>query len=124
MDEGRVVTKIWGEEVYITNRPEFCSKWLYISPGYVCSLHYHPKKAESFHVVAGSGVIVVGSTLWPVSVGETLHVPRGTPHCFATLTGMTLLEVSTQHSDEDVCRINESHALDPVADAKLWWTMP
>ena len=120
MDEGLIVPKLWGEEIYITNRIEYCSKWLYLSPGYVCSLHFHPQKTETFHVVAGVGVVVSGPISYRVQVGDTVHIHRGVRHCFATLTGMTLLEVSTHHEDSDVVRINESHALTAEGDVELW----
>jgi mannose-6-phosphate isomerase-like protein (cupin superfamily) len=118
-EEGKIVEKVWGEEHYITNRSEYCSKWLYVNPFSVCSEHMHPIKVETFHVVIGRGVISVGDELKVVLGGDTVHIPAGTYHLFATSTGMTLLEVSTQHSDEDVVRRTESHRLSTVNDVAI-----
>lgn len=110
------ITKIWGEEEVICNTPLYATKYLYLNPGFVCSEHRHPVKDETFHVVAGDGVISVQGKIQRVKVGDTVHVPVGQYHYFATKTGMTLLEVSTEHSDADVERLSQSHALDPERD--------
>jgi uncharacterized cupin superfamily protein len=111
MEEGKLVKKDWGEEEYITNTPQYCAKFLYVSPGYVCSIHRHPVKTETFHVISGEGVITLDGRLHRVTHGNTVHIPQGMYHCFGTLTGMTLLEVSTHHEDDDCQRANQSHKL-------------
>ncbi len=117
MAEGRTVEKVWGEEEIICNTPLYCSKWLYVMSGFVCSEHRHRIKDETFHVIAGVGVISVQGRLQRVKVGDTVHIPVGQYHFFATTTGLTLLEVSTEHRDSDVERLSESHALNPDRDA-------
>jgi quercetin dioxygenase-like cupin family protein len=111
MEEGKIVKKDWGEEEYITNTLEYCAKFLYVAPGFVCSIHRHLVKTESFHVVSGEGVIGLDGHLHRVVQGNTLHIPRNSYHFFASLEGMTLLEVSTHHEDSDVQRANNSHKL-------------
>ena len=110
-DEGRVVEKTWGSEEWITNTPEYCGKFLYITPGHVCSIHRHPVKTETFHVLAGEGVIGLDQALIRVEAGNAVHIPARTYHFFASLTGMTLLELSTHHDDDDCQRANNSHKM-------------
>lgn len=117
MEEGKIVPKLWGEEQYITNTSRYCAKFLHVQPHYVCSEHMHRVKDETFHVIAGEGVILVGGRVLSVTAGDTVHVPVRTYHCFATATGMTLLEISTHHSDEDVERLSESHRINFLQDS-------
>jgi quercetin dioxygenase-like cupin family protein len=111
MLEGLVVEKVWGREVYVTSMPEYTAKFLHISPGFACSIHRHPIKTESFHVMLGQGVISVDGRLQKVDVGDTVHIPRNTYHFFAAVEEMTLLEISTHHEDEDVERVQSSRTL-------------
>src|SRR5690348_17695693 len=100
MEENQIVSKVWGEEEILINLPDlYCSKYLYVTPGYVSSTHRHAKKHETFICVAGSGFIQVDGNLKPFSEGAKQIVPPGTWHCFGSLEGMTLLEVSTEHAD-------------------------
>lgn len=119
MDEGKIVKKEWGEEEWITNTPQYCAKFLYVKPGYVCSIHRHPVKTETFHIISGEGVISVDGQIGFVTVGQTVHIPQGIYHCFGSLTGMTLLEVSTHHEDDDCMRANSSHRLSWERDAPM-----
>jgi mannose-6-phosphate isomerase-like protein (cupin superfamily) len=113
-------TKLWGVEEVIVNRAEYCAKFLRVKPGYTCSLHRHRIKTETFHVLHGSGVIGVGDS-GPLLVQEglTVHIPPGKWHFFASREGMTLLEISTEHSDEDVERASPSHRLTGDKDATV-----
>ncbi len=114
------IQKVWGEEIVICNTPLYAAKWLHIEPFYTCSDHFHPTKDEMFHVITGSGVICKSGQMHVVKVGDTIHIPANTRHYFATATGMTLLEVSTHHDDDDVVRRAPSHRLTAKDDEALW----
>lgn len=51
-----------------------------IPAGEVCSLHVHTGKAETWIVVAGTGIARIGSWQQPVSTGDALVTPPGNPH--------------------------------------------
>jgi mannose-6-phosphate isomerase-like protein (cupin superfamily) len=103
-------------EEWLVNNEEYCAKLLWITPGFQCSLHYHPIKHETF--VALDGLIRVEyhdggkhcETLLSGKRRDTLTIPPNTPHRFWALgfEGGLLLEISTTHSDEDVVRIESS----------------
>lgn len=120
MEENKSVPKVWGAEQYVTNRPEYCAKFLTVLKGYVCSEHRHLVKTESFYVLEGSGIITVNGFITKVKEGDIVHIRRGAWHCFATASGMKLLEISTHHDDADVERSWESHALTQEDDPALW----
>ena len=108
------VAKKWGEEIWIVNNEKYCGKYLIINKGACSSLHYHPKKMESFMCIQGLVLLYVqqGEELKSYRMEKNdcvITLMPGTPHAFQGLTeGATLLEISTTHNDEDVVRLTES----------------
>lgn len=120
MTEETIIEKVWGEESILVNLPDlYCAKYLYVSPGFLCSTHRHHLKHETFICVAGSGFIFVNGHLKPFREGDRQIIEPGTWHSFGSVDGMTLLEVSTTHDDSDVERSSESRRILP-SEQKLW----
>ncbi len=103
--------KTWGTEELIVSTPLYTGKFLYVKPGFRCSTHMHPVKDETFLCLGGSGIVSVNGFPKPFFEGCKQRILPGDWHFFASEEGMTLLEVSTEHRDTDVERINESRAL-------------
>lgn len=102
----QVIPKVWGREVWLVNEPEYTCKLLEINKGSSGSLHYHPKKKETFIPAMGKVKLEYGDKT--VKLKEPVTILPGIPHRFTGLKQSTILEVSTFHSDEDVVRIEES----------------
>jgi hypothetical protein len=50
----KIVTKLWGYEKHLVNTELYCGKILVALPnGMACSIHYHKRKTETFHVLKG-----------------------------------------------------------------------
>ena len=111
------VSKGWGHELWIVNKPEYCGKLLYIEKGKRCSWHYHKIKDEVFYLQSGKilirfsdddelyrdGLIATKEKiLYP---GENFHVYIGLRHQMVALEDSELFEFSTQHFDSDSYRI-------------------
>ena len=104
------VEKVWGWEHWIANEPEYCGKLLYISKGASSSLHYHPKKKETFYLLSGEAELELGEDIlfhfpyynYPVTIAPN------TLHRFTAAKDSVILEVSTHHNDKDVVRLEES----------------
>ena len=113
MVEPKIVTKGWGEEVWIHNDEEYCGKILrFFKSGNKFSLHYHMLKKESWYVAKGSFDYVWLDTesgsenTSQISVGSCITIERGLPHQLIALEDNSeIFEVSTQHFDEDSYRI-------------------
>lgn len=113
------VAKLWGLEEWLVNNEKYCAKLLWITPGFQCSLHYHPIKAETF--VALDGLVRVEyhigkqviQTILSGHRRDTLTIPPETPHRFWSMGagGGLLLEISTTHDDADVVRIEPSREM-------------
>ena len=53
-----------------------------VAPGEGTPLHIHVEQAETFHVVSGTFRFRVGDKEVIGKPGFTVHIPKGTPHCF------------------------------------------
>jgi len=108
-----IVPKLWGEERWIVNNQKYCAKLLLLKPGFRSSLHYHPVKDETFHILEGDCFLEIGSQNSYLAPTETIRIQPGVKHCFWTANpqGCTILEISTPHSDQDVVRLVESKAV-------------
>ena len=106
----RQVKKKWGVELWIVNR-EYCGKILRVHPGHQCSLHAHPKKAETFYVMAGVGILEIDDQEHALTKGVIADILPGQFHRFINASDnfdLILFEFSTHHEDDDVVRKEES----------------
>ena len=52
-----------------------------VESGHETALHLHRTSEELYHISAGQGLMTLGMEQFLVSVGETVCIPPGTPHC-------------------------------------------
>lgn len=111
---GPITEKLWGTETLMTNEDLYCSKFLKINPGFQCSLHKHFKKKESFSVLEGEVLLEIKLNEHDsikkeiLKPGDTKLILPGTFHRFSSVHGAIMLETSTNHSDDDVYRLEDS----------------
>lgn len=113
--EPRHVKKKWGYETHIVNHVLYCGKILTVSQRKVaCSLHYHAKKHETFHILRGAlhlqTLLPTGRTGgYILKAGSTLVLPPRTAHRF-WIEGEVcdFIEVSTMDDPDDSIRIFKS----------------
>jgi mannose-6-phosphate isomerase-like protein (cupin superfamily) len=63
-----------------------------VSPGETTRLHRHLVSEELYHVTHGIGHMTLDDEQFDVSVGDTVCIPPGTPHCIRN-TGDTPLHI-------------------------------
>lgn len=109
--------KGWGRELWIANSHLYCGKILDVKKRKKCSIHYHKIKDETFYISKGK----IQLDFYPdypknypdsrkrlvMSRGDIIHIPKGLPHQFLGLEDSEIIEVSTQHFDEDSNRIEK-----------------
>lgn len=103
------VEKVWGYELWLVNRPEYCGKLLFVDKNAESSSHCHRLKTETFKCLEGAALLTVDGTeyvLSPVSRAKTIM--PGSYHSFKAIIKTTILEVSTHHDEDDVYRKTES----------------
>jgi len=111
-----IVKKLWGYEKHIVNTDLYCGKILVALPnGMACSVHYHKKKTETFHIVRGSlhlQLFSIDGTLQQQTVlnaGDSLTLSPLTPHRFWAIDELCeFIEFSTTDAPEDSYRLIDS----------------
>ena len=105
--------KGWGHEVWIVNNPSYCGKILVVKKGKRCSLHFHKEKTETMFVNKGQIEMTYGSLDSTVRskvvllVGDAFHIPPLMVHQFLALEDSEIIEVSTQHFEQDSFRLEK-----------------
>jgi len=112
--EIKFVSKGWGYEKWIVNKPEYCGKLLYFEKGKRCSWHYHKIKDEVFYIQSGKILVKYSdddhlekANEKILTKGDNFHVYTGLRHQMIALENTELFEFSTQHFDEDSYRIKK-----------------
>ena len=52
-----------------------------VPPGTSTHLHRHRQSEEIYHIVRGSGLMLLGEERFAVTRGDSICIPPGTPHC-------------------------------------------
>ena len=107
------VPKGWGREIWIHNSEQYCGKILEFDEGKKFSMHFHKIKTETWYVLKGrllfEWIDFEKGNLHDVIVneGETIHIPAELCHRLTAHEPSQILEVSTQHFDEDSYRVKK-----------------
>ena len=106
------VSKGWGYEKWIVNKPEYCGKLLFLKKDKRCSWHYHKIKDEVFYLQSGKLLVkyseqddIEKAQEMILEPGQNFHVYIGLRHQMLAIEDSELFEFSTQHFDEDSHRI-------------------
>lgn len=63
-----------------------------IQPGQRTCLHQHQQTEELYHITTGIGIMTLATERFTVTVGDTVCIPPGTPHCIEN-TGTEALHI-------------------------------
>jgi len=102
------VDKVWGSEVWLVNNDMYCGKILSLNKDAHCSLHYHKIKEETFFILEGKVLMEVGKDTRTMVCGDSVHIKPRTNHRFTGLVDSKILEISTQHFEDDSYRLEVS----------------
>lgn len=107
--------KGWGKEDWIHNDERYCGKVLTLFRHKYMSYHYHKKKHETFYLLSGKVFVTLGdlqdeffripTKMFIMYPGEVLEIPPNTPHSVLALDDSAIMEVSTEHFENDSFRI-------------------
>lgn len=108
----KIVDKDWGREIWIVNCDKYCGKILELDGGYISSYHCHKIKQETFYCLEGIFILKLEGEEAPMIVGgEPVTIFPGQYHSFRSAVGAKILEISTEHREDDVVRSIPSHRL-------------
>ena len=106
--EQETYEKVWGKEVWICNTLLYCGKILHLKKGYRCSIHHHEIKDEVFYILKGRVYLEVDGEKYTMEVGDAIRITPGLRHRFTGILNSEILEVSTQHFEDDSYRTTQS----------------
>lgn len=114
----KIVKKVWGKEIWFANSPLYCGKILYLNKGYICSYHYHKLKNETFYILSGKVEMILNGTKVTLLKGESVDLKPYDKHSFAGIKSSVILEVSSQHIEDDSYRETQSRIWNRYAQGK------
>ena len=103
--------KGWGKEEWIINCPDYCMKFLDFKAGTKGSMHFHVSKHETWYIAYGKLMLSTINTdnadksQVILTQGDVVDIPRLNPHQVEALEDTRIIEVSTQHFEEDSYRV-------------------
>lgn len=83
-----------------------------VPPGISTLLHRHARTEEIYHFTQGSGRMTLGAESFAVTVGDSIAIPPGTPHCIEN-TGPEALHIlcccapAYSHEDTELLPISD-----------------
>jgi quercetin dioxygenase-like cupin family protein len=108
----QIYPKGWGHELWLVNSKLYCGKILVFKDGKRCSWHFHKIKTETFYVLQGEFRImysmeddIQSANSIVLNQGQIFHVPRLMRHQMIANGDSQLIEVSTEHSENDSYRL-------------------
>ena len=111
---GQVVNKDWGNEIRIVSNEDnnYSGKILNINQNNFTSTHFHSKKHKTFYVLSGTLTVEIVEPdtaelmSYDVDSEETFEIEQNVAHrLLAKDGGVTVIEMSTYHEDNDVYRV-------------------
>ena len=105
------IEKGWGYELWMVNNAKYCGKILKFNKNAKFSMHYHLKKDETWFIKSGKFTFrwidthnanIIEKELIE---NDTIRIPIGLPHQLETIDGGEIIEISTQHFEDDSYRI-------------------
>ena len=105
------VLRPWGKFHVIHDEKNYKLKRIEVNPGQRLSYQYHNKRAETWVIVEGTGIITIDGLDKEYSKGDTVIIPVGTKHRIENKDKETvvLIEIQTgsYFGEDDITRIED-----------------
>ncbi|GAB4184641.1 MAG: mannose-1-phosphate guanylyltransferase/mannose-6-phosphate isomerase [Thalassobaculales bacterium] len=111
-----VVFRPWGQFRSIDSGPGYQVKRLVVQPGGRLSLQLHHRRTEHWVVVDGLARVTTGQLVRVLEPGQSVMVPRGTPHRLENAGAAPLVLIEVQSGDylgeDDIVRLDDAYGRD------------
>ena len=101
----------WGSFDRFTLNEFSTVKIISLQPLQKLSLQTHTKRSECWHIIAGSGDVIIDGTVHPAKAGDDFEIAIGAAHrAIASAEGLTFLEIALGTFDEhDEVRLEDAY---------------
>ncbi len=114
------VKRPWGFFTRYTKNDPSTVKIISVNAGASLSLQYHHGREEFWHILSGTGTVIVGKKKYIAKPGKEFTVPANTLHRISATTPLQFLEIATGHFDEmDIVRVQDSYGRVLKSNKKL-----
>ena len=105
--EPRVEKRVWGNEIFLVETPNYIGKRLEMNAGTAGGLQVHVEKEETFYLLSGRAWVdydngVGGLARHEMVPGEIFHIPPNATHRVIAVEDCVFFEASTPHFDDRV----------------------
>lgn len=105
--DGSIIRELFHPDIHGNKKQSLAEATIPL--GFETMLHKHIQSEEIYHITEGTGLMRSGKERFDVKVGDTLHVPPGTPHQIKN-TGNIPLKIlcccSSPYSHDDTELLN------------------
>lgn len=100
----------WGSFTQFTKNDPATVKIISVKAGASLSLQYHHHRAEFWHVLSGTGKVIVDKKTYVAKLGKEFTVPPETLHRIIATTPLTILEIATgDFKETDIVRVSDEY---------------
>ena len=103
----------WGSFTTLEEGPGYKIKRIEVNPKGRLSYQYHMKRAESWTIIQGQGIVTIDGVEQKVSAGESIKINKEAKHRILN-SGDTLLvfievQTGTYFGEDDIVRIEDDY---------------
>ena len=113
-----VVDRPWGSYTVLEEGPGYKVKRIRVLPGRRLSLQMHRQRSEHWVVIAGTGRVTCGKTVFDVGPGENALIPKRTRHRLENPRKSPLDMIEVQHGtyvgEDDIVRYHDDYGRGPT----------
>ena len=107
------VVRPWGKFHVIHDEKNYKLKRIEVNPGQRLSYQYHNKRAETWVIVEGTGIITINGLDKEYSKGATVIIPLKAKHRIFNNTNKLLVFIEVQNGsyfgEDDIIRIEDDY---------------
>lgn len=114
------VKRPWGFFTRYTKNDPSTVKIISVHAGASLSLQYHHDREEFWHILSGTGTVIIGKKKYVAKPGKEFSVPPQVLHRISATTPLQFLEIATGYFEEtDIVRVQDSYGRVPPSKPKL-----
>ena len=103
----------WGRYYVIEDNENYKIKRIEVNPKGRLSYQYHMKRAESWTIIQGQGIVTIDGVEQKVNAGESIKINKEAKHRILN-SGVTLLvfievQTGTYFGEDDIVRIEDDY---------------
>ena len=106
-------TTVWGKWDILLETKYCKVKKITVNPNHRLSYQTHQKRQEQWTIVQGTATIILNDKKHLLTVGESIFIPKQTPHRIGNYTDIPLIFIEVQtgsyFGEDDIIRLEDDY---------------